>query len=598
MIGQRLSHYDITSQVGAGGMGQVYCARDTKLDRDIALKVLPPELTDHPDRLAHFRREARSAAQLNHPNVVTLHSVEEDRGTHFLTMELLVGEDLARLSGRTRLPVSRVLEVGIAIATGLAAAHDKGLVHRDLKPSNIFVTADGQIKILDFGLAKLVEPHDSADPLATRPLDITQAGLIVGTLPYMSPEQLSGDSVDARSDVFSLGVILYELVAGRRPFSGDTAPALCASILGTEPLPLDQLDNAVPGDLARIVRRCLAKSAGRRMQTARDVRNELEELRDGDTRENRTAEGRPTEHSGLVERHFTITTSHVRALAEPSTALIGNSIAYLDNQRESDVVVICLHGIGADHSDFGEYVRQSSYRAIAVSLYGFDPDARARRELSLGDHHRLLEFFLEEVLRSIDAQHTVAIGHSSGCDHLSEILGSAAQATFRPDGLILLGPSFCLGEGFVTGPYSRLTDDPVDILDAVRAVSRTASNLDEWIAAHEYLVRAFRKFRFDVAPLRRLAADLIARRDEETIYGQFRALCTRVPVVRCVFANDDAAEREAALQLHLSSDALGPNFSEEMFLHANVGHMELRSSPAVAPVVDEVVRRLRGGTAG
>jgi pimeloyl-ACP methyl ester carboxylesterase len=274
--------------------------------------------------------------------------------------------------------------------------------------------------------------------------------------------------------------------------------------------------------------------------------------------------------------------------------LIGKTMAYVDNQRDSDVVVFCLHGIGSDHTDFTDFVRGSVHRVVAVSLVGFDSGAPTRHELSLDDHNRLVEFFFSDVIGSMGARHVVAVGHSSGCDHLSGILGSETEPPILPNGLIFLGPSFSLGEGLVTGPYSRLTDDPADILDAIRTVSSTAQNLDDWIAAHEYLIRAFKKFRYDVAPLRRVASDLIARRDLETVYGEYRRLCARVPVVRCVFASDDAHEREDALRFHLQDDALGPAFSEDMFVDVDVGHMELRLAPTIESVLEPVVDLVRG----
>lgn len=598
MIGKSLAHYEIIDLLGRGGMGEVYRARDTKLGRDVALKVLPSEATADSERFARFQREARSTARLSHPHVVTLHSVDEDRGIHFLTMELLHGSDLGELHRRGRLSLSRALEIGIAIADGLAAAHDIGLIHRDLKPSNIFIATDDQIKILDFGLAKLVDPRPADDLSTTQHVDVTRDGVAIGTLPYMSPEQLSGGVVDARTDVFSLGVLLFESIAGRRPFSGQGMPDLCASILSSDPPAIESIVSEAPHVLSRLIRRCLAKSPDRRIQTARDVRNELMDIRDRDVG---TALAQGASHVGVpaaVDRRFTIATRHVRELSEPTTKLIGHDLVYLDNTRASDVVVFCLHGLGTDHTYFESFARTSTHRVVAASLFGFDPHARLRLPLSLSDHNRILRFFLDEVVAPMDARHLVFVGHSAGGDHLSKILGSQEAPTMRPDAVLQLGLTFTLGEGRMTGPFSRLKESPDETLDAVRKVSGLASNLDEWIAVHEYLIQACRKFRHDVAPLRRLAQDFVANYDDDTIYGQFRRLCSRVDLVRCVFGSNDAQERDEALEKHLNRDALGPNFSEEMFIDVEANHIELGLGKTLNPLVDEIVRSLRDRSGG
>jgi len=225
LIGKSLAHYEIIGLLGKGGMGEVYRARDTKLDRDVALKILPAKVAADPAALERFEREAKTVAGLNHPHVVTLHSVEEDRGIRFLTMELVEGQGLDQLLGPDGLPLSQVFEIGTAVADALAAAHEKGIVHRDLKPANVMVTRNGHVKVLDFGLAKLTEDHPASDIEKTEALGLTQAGSVLGTVPYMSPEQLRGQTVDSRSDIFSLGILLYELATGRRPFRGETSRA-------------------------------------------------------------------------------------------------------------------------------------------------------------------------------------------------------------------------------------------------------------------------------------------------------------------------------------------------------------------------------------
>jgi serine/threonine protein kinase len=262
--GEELGHYRIVRQIGQGGMGAVYLAEDTRLDRPVALKVLPPEVASSAVRLERFQREAKAVAALNHPSIVTIHSVEEAEGIRFLTMELVEGESLDHGLPPGGLPLARVFDVGIALADALAAAHDKRIVHRDLKPANVMVTNDGRVKVLDFGLAKLAvssggpptgEADASAAPteLLAPDRSLTDAGLVVGTVPYMSPEQVKGQPVDSRSDIFSLGVVLYELATGRRPFGGDTSAETISSILRDAPRPVGEARQDATRHLGRII---------------------------------------------------------------------------------------------------------------------------------------------------------------------------------------------------------------------------------------------------------------------------------------------------------------------------------------------------------
>jgi len=284
MIGESLGHYQVLGKLGAGGMGEVYRALDSTLDREVALKILPVEVATDPDRLDRFAREAKALAALNHPNIVTIYTVEAVDGIHFLTMELVEGEPLSRLVSTTGMSLERFFDIAIPLSDALAAAHDRGIVHRDLKPANIMVTHGGRVKVLDFGLAKLrIRPKaEEFSEMATEPL--TQEGLVVGTVPYMSPEQLEGRELDSRSDIFSLGIILYEMSTGQRPFCGDTTIAVISSIVKDSPAEIDALRDDLPHHLGRIVRHCLEKDPDGRFQTSRDVRNELKDLRqEGDS---------------------------------------------------------------------------------------------------------------------------------------------------------------------------------------------------------------------------------------------------------------------------------------------------------------------------
>jgi len=290
MVGRTLGHYEIIEPLGAGGMGEVYRARDTKLDRDVAIKVLPEDLAKDPERLQRFEREAKAVASLNHPNIVTIHSVEEAPGpdgatVHFLTMELVEGQTLDRVIPPEGLPVDRFFATAAPLSDAIGSAHQNGITHRDLKPSNIMITADGRVKVLDFGLAKLAEPamatdEEAATSATVGAAPITEEGKVMGTVAYMSPEQAEGRMVDSRSDIFSLGIILYEMATGDRPFTGDTKMSLISSIIKDTPTSVTEMKAELPNHLGRIIKHCLEKDPERRFQSAQDVRNELVGLRE------------------------------------------------------------------------------------------------------------------------------------------------------------------------------------------------------------------------------------------------------------------------------------------------------------------------------
>jgi TolB-like protein/tetratricopeptide (TPR) repeat protein len=258
-------------------MGEVYRATDTKLGRDVALKVLPPQMARDPERLARFQREGRAVAALNHPHIVTIFSVEEAEGVHFLTMELVEGQSLDHRIPANGLPAEQIIEIAAALADALSAAHEKGIMHRDLKPANVMVTNDGRVKVLDFGLAKDVSAESSTDATMTSAAH-TQVGMVMGTPAYMSPEQISGRVLDHRTDIFSLGVVLHEMATGQRPFTGQSSAELTSAILRDNPTSITEARPDLPSDLARIIRRCLEKDPRHRVQTARDVSNEFRDL--------------------------------------------------------------------------------------------------------------------------------------------------------------------------------------------------------------------------------------------------------------------------------------------------------------------------------
>ena len=279
-----LSHYGIVSRLGGGRMGEVYLAQDTKLDRKVALKILPAEFAEDKDRMSRFVREAKSASALNHPNIITIYEIGEFDDTHYIATEYIEGDTLQNYFKAKPTRFSEVLAIAIQVASALDEAHTAGIVHRDIKPDNIMIRSTGLVKILDFGIAKLSEPPAIAgrlsigeeDATAIKPQS-TSPGMIIGTANYMSPEQAKGQQVDARTDIFSFGVVLYEMIARHLPFSGETPMEIIGAIIHKEPLPLDA--NKVPPEIVRIITKSLRKDRNERYQTIRDLLIDLKDVK-------------------------------------------------------------------------------------------------------------------------------------------------------------------------------------------------------------------------------------------------------------------------------------------------------------------------------
>jgi len=302
MIGQTFLHYRILEKIGEGGMGAVYKAEDAHLDRIVAVKFLPHDKMADPDRKQRFVQEAKAASSLNHPNIIVVHDIASDRGLDFIVMEYVDGKTLDQLIGRKGMRLNEALGCAVQIADGLAKAHSAGIIHRDLKPTNIMVTGEGRVKILDFGLAKLTEDVEAGDFVPTLTLGRpekprTEEGFILGTVAYMSPEQAEGKRVDSRSDIFSFGSVLYEMLSGQKAFHRETRVATLAAILSDEPKPASQVNEALPPDIEQALARCLRKDPQRRWQNMSDLKVVLQDLKEdsesGKLRASQAAIGRP-----------------------------------------------------------------------------------------------------------------------------------------------------------------------------------------------------------------------------------------------------------------------------------------------------------------
>ena len=495
LIGQKIAHYRITAAIGAGGMGEVYRATDTKLHRDVALKVLPPEMASSPERIERFQREARAVAALNHPHVVTIYSVEEADGVHFLTMELVDGQPLNRLIPVTGMPVLRLLDIAAGLADALAAAHDKGIVHRDLKPENVMVTKSGSVKVLDFGLAKVGEPVERSGLLAEQPTEMrTREGVVMGTMPYMSPEQLHGQPLDHRTDLFSLGVMLYEMASGERPFRGDSSVALASAILRDTPRPLVERRKDLPEGLIRIIARCLAKSAADRFPSAQDLRGALGGVTQGG------GAPAPTASPEVDRVHSNTNSRQVRTDDGLGVAVMpfkfsgaGSDLEHLAAGLTEDIVTgfsrfTYLRVRSAGNELGARYVMEGSLRQggtkvrLAVQLVDTESGARIWAETYERSFDPDAAFELQD-----DLVHRVV----GTCADQFGVLARSISDAVRGREASQLGPYEALMRGF--GYHQRLT--PAEHAEArevlERAVERAPANADcwamlSWIYSHEY----------------------------------------------------------------------------------------------------------------
>jgi serine/threonine protein kinase len=594
--GSLLGPYEIVAPLGAGGMGEVYRCRDSRLGRDVALKVIADEFSRDSDRIRRFEQEARASGTLSHPNVCSVYDFGRHEGSPYVVMELLEGQNLRGLLRGGAISVRAALGYGTQVANGLTAAHEKGIVHRDLKPENLFVRKDGQIKILDFGLAKLTGGALAGDG-STGPT-VTGSGAILGTTAYMAPEQIRGEPADARIDVFALGVVLYEMLAGRRPFGGSAPADIMSAILHEVPAPLGTLCPGAPPQLEWIVRRCLAKDPDRRVQTVRDVRNELEDiLREMELGVSDASSDGP-KNSQPVERQFLLTAAHVRQLSVLNPRLIGYPLTFLDNRVESETLVVFLHGVGGDHRRFEASVRTLPHRAIAITLAGFAPGDSYRPVIAFDDHSQLIRILLAELVRECAPTHTILVGFSAGADHFLRMIDSDEGLGIDVSGLVGLGTNVSLETCFVSKLYAQMdAGNPDGILETLKSLGAGVRPLTAWLVLQTYMSQTFLKFSSDLEPLQRYAADLVAPFEAggDPLPGWYRAATAKIRSIRLVFSDAEARPAEDMLARHLEHNILGDRFTEDSFAMESIAHGRLPepvlANRHVEGVVSELNRR-------
>jgi len=576
-IPARIGTYSVECEIGRGGMGVVYRATDSRLGRPVAIKALPVELMADEAFLGRFEREAMTLAALNHPNISSIYGLEEHEGQKYIVLEFIEGDTLADRIARGPLRISEVLDIGFQVAAGLAAAHDAGFVHRDLKPANIKITSEGTAKVLDFGLAR--SGSDSDAPGACSEMDtavlsdtMTKPGTVLGTAQYMSPEQSRGEPVDRRTDLWALGVVLYEALVGKRPFAGKSPAECLAAIVGAEP-DLDALPRATPDDVAALIRRCLRKDPRVRHRDAGDCRLILE-----DALEALSATVHSTVPvSDISDRSFRISDELCRELdREGFDALLpGWEMLYSDNNRDSDVLIVWIPSIVGDHmtAQWRELIVASPYRMVTVTPVGMEPGIDNSPVVSIENQFALIRALVRELKSSLNPARTIVSGFSCG-----SIMALRCAAGDRSgelfNGVLAFDPDLQESDCFVTRLFAGLDATSANgLLNGLQKISTSCTTIQEWLVTHQHMVEWVGKVRNDVTPLIRQGRDLsidyegVHTAEDTPFVGFLSNALSSCGVVRCVFHDSLGSRRLLGdiRMMHLDTRCLGEKFTDEVF---------------------------------
>ncbi|MEO5567115.1 MAG: protein kinase [Gemmatimonadaceae bacterium] len=618
--GARLGPYEVTAQIGVGGMGEVYRATDTSLKRQVAIKVLPAAVAADADRLARFQREAEVLAALNHPNIAHIHGLEKSGGTFALVMELVEGPTLADRIAQGAIPIEEALPIAKQIAEALEAAHEQGIIHRDLKPANIKVREDGTVKVLDFGLAKAMDPASAASENAMNSPTITAAtlhGVILGTAAYMSPEQAAGKALDKRSDLWAFGVVLLEMLTGRQVFGGETVSHVLASVLKDTP-DLAALPADTPAPIRKLLRRCLEKDRRKRLADAADAGLEIDDVLmthaadawettkpdRGGTVSRSGSHDSPAHSPDIALRTFALSAEVCRKLDRSTLdpRIIGDHLQYADNGIASDTLVCFLHGTGLDYGQFEHLLRRVPYRAVAPTLYGCEPHARRRLRLSVTDHLIIVREWLRHLVQNSAARRVVLVGFSTGGDlWLRFVSPPVHDPAIRVDAILALDANVSLETCWFTRVLARLTiDEPSQVLDNFRAVGAGTGSVREWLNIHEYFVKVLRKFQGDIDVLAKWGAEFAGPFEGGGLAEfaeRYRTATRVVPHVRFVVSEQNDANREAVLKarlMNLDTGLLGERYTEgSIVIEPDADHFDLLQPSRLLPHLESLVADAR-----